>query len=205
MKGIFITFEGIDGCGKSTMLDMTADWLRQQAKDVIPTREPGGSGLAAHLREVLLSPDFESLDARAETLLFAADRAAHVKNVILPALERGEIVLCDRYTDSTLAYQGGGRGLDKDFLKQLNDFAAYGLRPDITFYFKISAEAAIARRQGEQDKMERENEKFFDRVIAAYDELAEINKERIVMIDAERSIEAVFESVKEVIVSRGMI
>jgi dTMP kinase len=145
------------------------------------------------------------LDVRAEALLFAADRADHVKNMIMPALMQGKIVLCDRYMDSTIAYQGGGRGLGKDFLYALNDFASYDLKPDITFYFKIATKAAALRRHGERDKMEKENEEFFNRVAVAYDELAAKNPERIVIIDAERPIERVFTAVKEAILNRRLI
>ncbi|MCL1906300.1 MAG: dTMP kinase [Clostridiales bacterium] len=189
--GYFITFEGIDGCGKSTSAKMLAERLQAAGQVVTLTREPGAGRLGSKLRRMLLTDDSLQPEARAEALLFAADRAAHVQEVILPALKAGNVVLCDRYTDSTLAYQGGGRGLPEAFLRRLNDFAGFGLCPDITFFLSLPIELARLRQGHSPDRLEQEDGEFFFRIAEVYRRLAAEEPARICVIDATQTPEQV--------------
>lgn len=198
-KGLFITFEGIDGCGKTTMLSLTERWLLEQGYQVLTTLEPGGSDFGQVFRQMLLDSSYGSVDARTETLLFMVDRSRHVEDVIKPALSSGMIVLCDRYTDSTIAYQGGGRGLDIKELTRLNDFASNSLTPDMTIYLSLTVEQAQNRRSGGKDRLEQEDMDFFDRVARQYDSLAAVYPQRIRQIDASSSPENVFSRIQEAI------
>ncbi|MCL2817923.1 MAG: dTMP kinase, partial [Clostridiales bacterium] len=207
-QGFFITFEGADGCGKTSMSQRLCAHLQKMGCPALWTREPGGKGdaLSEKIRSLVLdhAPDRDpknpahktgGMDARTETLLFAADRSHHVSEVILPALERGEVVICDRFTDSTLAYQGGGRGLDAGELGQINNFASFGLRPDITFFLRVPLEIARERRgiRGGFDRIEMEEKAFFERVYAFYDGLALADPGRIITIDASPGPDEVWE------------
>ncbi len=165
-KGFFIALEGIDGCGKTVMSRRLAAALAAQGWPVLLTREPGDGPLGPALREILLHG--QGVTATTEALLFAADRAQHVAHVLRPALAAGQVVVCDRYTDSTLAYQGGGRQLPMAALEQLNDFASGGLRPDLILYLRVSWEQALARRGEQEDRMEENGRAFFARVEAVY-------------------------------------
>lgn len=195
-RGLFITIEGIDGCGKSLMSKLLAAWLQEEGYSLVLTREPGGSKLGQRLRQVLLDEDLGLIGREAEALLFAADRAQHVVDVIRPALDNGQIVICDRYADSTLAYQGGGRGMDKDFLQRLNDFATASLRPDLTLLLNISLEQSMGRRSQNPDRMEKEDKLFYDAVASVYQKLAAENPHRIKVVDASRAPQEVFAEVK---------
>jgi len=192
MQGFFITFEGIDGSGKSTMAALLHDYLRAAGHSVVMTREPGDSRLGGKLRQMLLLEADLLTEAREEALLFAADRAAHVRELILPALAAHKIVLCDRYTDSTLAYQGGGRGLDEGFLRRLNSFAGFDLSADMTFYFDLPLAAARQRQNRDKDRMEQQDGEFFARIIAVYQRLAAAEPARIRRIDATQEKQVVF-------------
>ena len=194
-KGFFITLEGIDGCGKSTAAGLLAGHLQAAGRPVTLTREPGAGRLGGKLRHLLLTDSVSQPEARTEALLFAADRAAHVQEIILPALEQGQVVLCDRYTDSTLAYQGGGRGLDEGFLRQLNDFASFGLKPDITFFLSLPLDIARQRQGHDQDRLEQEDADFFSRIDAAYQRLAAAEPSRIRVIDASQTPQQVLEDI----------
>lgn len=189
MTGLFITLEGIDGCGKTTLQQLLAEKLRALGYPVLTTREPGGSRAGRRIRELLLDSAYGTVDGRSEALLYAADRALHAADVIRPALARGEIVLCDRYIDSSLAYQGGGRGLALAELAQINRFAVNGLTPDITFLLDLPAEAALARLRGKRDRMEQEDIAFFQRTAAAYHALAAAEPGRFVYVDATQTVE----------------
>ena len=200
MKGIFITFEGIDGCGKSTQCEMLKDYLKDSGKDFIFVREPGGTVIGERIREFLLDKKNSQLTPRAELLLFEAARAQITEEVIKPALEEGKIVLCDRFFDSSSAYQGMARGMGMDFVASLNMAATGGLKPDITFFFDISAEEALLRRgkRGEaSDRIELAGLKFQEDVRKGYLELAAKSEGRVVTLDATKSIEEIFEEVKE--------
>ena len=200
MKGIFITFEGIDGCGKSTQCELLKDYLKDNGKDFIFVREPGGTEIGERIREILLDKKNSRMTARTELLLFEAARAQITDEVIKPALEEGKIVICDRFFDSSSAYQGMARGMGMDFVAGLNMAATGGLKPDVTFFFDICAEAALARRgkRGEaSDRIELAGLKFQEDVRKGYLELAKDSDGRIVTIDATLGIDEIFKVVKE--------
>lgn len=200
MKGIFITFEGIDGCGKSTQCEMLKDYLKESGKDFIFVREPGGTVIGERIREILLDKKNTQMTARTELLLFEAARAQITDEVIKPALDEGKIVLCDRFFDSSSAYQGMARGMGMDFVAGLNMAATGGLKPDVTFFFDISAEEALERRgkRGEaSDRIELAGLKFQEDVRQGYIELAKVSEGRVITIDATKGIDEIFEVVKE--------
>ena len=200
MKGIFITFEGIDGCGKSTQCELLKDFLRESGKDFIFVREPGGTVIGERRREILLDKKNTQMTARTELLLFEAARAQITEEVIRPALEEGKTVICDRFFDSSSAYQGMARGMGMDFVSGLNMAATGGLAPDVTFFFDISAEEALERRgkRGEaSDRIELAGLRFQEDVRKGYLELAKNSDGRIVTIDATQGIEEIFGIVKE--------
>jgi dTMP kinase len=179
---VFVTFEGLDGCGKTTQAELLAGYLRESGADVVATREPGGTPLGERIREVLL--EGEAISGWAEAALFAAARAELVASVIGPALERGAHVVCDRYLDSSLAYQGIARGLGVDRVLDLNVPAIGGLLPDRTFLLQVDPEEAAARSGS--DRIEREGADFRAEVDRAYRELAEVFPRRIVQVDGTR-------------------
>jgi len=180
---MFITFEGIDGSGKTTQLQRLRAALEKEKIEVVVTREPGGTALAEAIRNYLLHST-QALEARAELLLFGAARAQHLIEVIEPAIARGAWVLCDRFADSSLAYQGGGLSLNNDFIRQMNDFATNGLTPDLTFLLDIEPAAAQVRRADEtQDRIEERGLQFQERVRAAYRKIADTEPERVMVLD----------------------
>ena len=193
-KGLFITFEGADGCGKTTQMSLLAEHLEKQGYDVVLTREPGGKGLGEKVREILLNYDGEVSD-RCESFLFLADRAQNIDIIVNPAVEAGKIVLCDRHTDSTVAYQGYGRGLDLNRINQLNNIATNGRKPDLTFVFDIDTETSMKRVGKEKDRMESAGLEFHNRVREGYLKIAEHEPDRIKIIDASKSIEEIHEEV----------
>lgn len=195
-KGLFITFEGIDGCGKSLMAKKTASWLKSRGCDVLSTREPGGSELGKSIRKLLLNSAFGSINERSEAFFFAADRADHCSSVILPALESGKVVICDRFMDSTIAYQCYGRGISLDIMKQINDFAVNGLIPDRTILLDIDPAVAATRLRGERDRMEQEDRSFFNKVAEGYRSIAAAEPNRFAVISSDDEIETVFHRVK---------
>ena len=195
-RGTFITFEGLDGCGKSTQLEKLADKLRSHGLEVTITREPGGTQISERIRTLLLDTRTLSLDPRAELALMFASRAQHLYEIILPALERGHMVLCDRFIDSSEAYQGGGRELGSQAIQDLNRVLCGNVKPDLTILLdcdvNISVERARRRnreRTGSSDegRFERENRSFFLRVDAAYHEIARREPERVAVVDARGS------------------
>lgn len=200
--GYFITFEGIDGAGKSTHIEAVAARLRGQGAEVLCTREPGGTPLAERLRELLLH---STMDALTEALLVFAARRDHVETVIAPALARGVCVLCDRFTDATFAYQGGGRGFDIGVLAQLESWVQQGLQPDLTLWFDLPARAAAERRAAARtpDRFERQDEAFFDRVTDGYRARAQAAPARFARIDALHAPERVAEQIVAVLQGRG--
>lgn len=188
---MFITFEGPEGAGKTTQLGLLRDRLESDGWNVLTTFEPGGTPVGDAIRQILLASDRDSGPvARAEVLLFAAARAQLVDQVIAPALRRGYIVLCDRYNDSTLAYQVGGRGLRRDQVEKVTRFATGGLVPDLTFLLDLDVRAGLARKRSTTvDRMEREELSFHERVRAEYLALARSEPGRIVVLDATRPID----------------
>jgi dTMP kinase len=203
--GRFISVEGIDGAGKSTHLEPLADWLRGRGREVLLTREPGGTPLAENLRTLFLQRE---MDALTEALLVFAGRRDHLRAVIAPALARGAVVLCDRFTDATFAYQGGGRGFDLGVLSQLEAWVQQGeqglLQPDLTLWFDLPAPVAAARRAAARaaDRLEREDSAFFERVRAGYARRAALAPARFARIEADRPREAVWAQVQQAVASR---
>ncbi len=197
-KGLFITFEGADGCGKTTQLNLLKDYLISKGFDVVITREPGGKGLGEKVREILLNYDGVVSD-RCESFLFLADRAQNIDIIVNPAVEQGKIVLCDRHTDSTVAYQGYGRGLDITEINMLNNLATHNKKPDLTLVFDVDIETSMQRVGQNKDRMESAGKEFFNRVRNGYLELAKQEPQRIKVINSTKSIEEVFENVKAII------
>lgn len=194
-KGLFITFEGTDGCGKTTQIELLKRYLEKKGYKVVLTREPGAKGLGEKLREILLNYDGD-VSSNCESFLFLADRAQHIDMLIKPSIERGEVVLCDRHTDSTVAYQGYGRGLDLNQIKMLNDIATNGVKPDMTFVFDIDIETAQERVGKTKDRMESAGIEFFKRVRQGYLEIAKSEPERVKVLDATQTIETIANQVK---------
>jgi dTMP kinase len=190
VTGLFITLEGPEGAGKSTNRDYLAAKLRDQGVDVLLTREPGGTPVAERIRELLLAPSDEPMCADTELLLVFAARAQHLAEVIRPALARGQVVLCDRFTDATYAYQGGGRGLSRDRIAVLESFVQGDLRPDLTLVFDLPVEVGLGRAaaRGRLDRFEQEGRTFFDAVRSTYLARAEAEPGRYRVIDASRSL-----------------
>ena len=192
---MFVSFEGIDGCGKTTQAALLAASLRRDGIEVVHTREPGGTPLGEQLRELVLHGDHVA--PWAEAALYAAARAQHVDQVIRPALDRGATVVCDRYLDSSAAYQGGGRELGLDTVYELNLAVVGGLLPDRTFLVEVSPEEAERRVGGTGDRIERDGVALWARAAAAYGELARRFPERYVVLDGERTVEQIAEDVRE--------
>ena len=194
---MFITFEGADGSGKSTQIDFAKQYLTDANYDVITTRDPGGTEFGLHMREILLNyPD--KLSSLSEMFIFLADRAQHVEFKIKPMLEQGKIVLCDRYIDSTVAYQGYGRGISIDDIDKMNYIATQGTIPDLTLLFDITVETSMKRveKGGSKDRLESEVREFHQNLIEGYRSTARRHPERFVIIDANKSIEEVNKQVK---------
>lgn len=190
-RGLFISFEGIDGVGKSTQLDLLVQFLSEQGRTICRTLEPGGTDLGREIRELLLHRKGD-VAPRAEALLFAADRAHHVATLVRPALERGEVVITDRYLDSSVAYQGSGRELGFDQVRDLSLFAVDGLLPQLTVLLDLDATKAAARRNktgAEPDRLERAKAEFFETVRQAYLDMAKAEPNRWLVIDAEQSVD----------------
>lgn len=202
---MFISFEGIDGCGKTTQLELLRAHLETLGHGVVITREPGGTALAETIRAYLLQSS-APLDARAELLLFGAARAQHAAEVIGPALQRGEIVLCDRFIDSSLAYQGGGLGLESSFIARMNEFATAGLRPDLTILLDVPPAVGQQRRleQRGADRIEGRGPAFQERVRAAFLDLARAEAQRIVVIDAAPPAKIVHKRIWKEVEKRGL-
>tara|TARA_Y100000590_G_scaffold70929_3_gene77804 strand:+ start:9060 stop:9689 length:630 start_codon:yes stop_codon:yes gene_type:complete len=188
-KGTFITFEGIDGCGKSTQVKMLVEALNKHQRKTILVREPGGTTISEEIRDILLHRHLTDICDRTEALLMTGSRAQLTYEVILPNLNRGKNVIADRYYDSTLAYQGGGRELDLDWLIKLNQFATYGLEPNVTFFVDVLPEEAIRRKSQEPDRIERAGIELQMRVRKIYLDLANRFQERFVVLDGHESIE----------------
>ncbi|MDO8682943.1 MAG: dTMP kinase [Armatimonadota bacterium] len=192
-RGWFITLEGPEGCGKTTQFELLAQWFRERGDDVLTTIEPGGEPVAETIRRMLLHDD-DPLTARTELLLYLAARAQHVERVILPAVESGAVVICARFSDSTLAYQGYARGLDIEFIRRANDFATAGLAPDLTLLIDCSVELGLERQQM-RNRMEAESLEFHRKVRHGFLQLAKEEPDRIKVIDGAADIETVRRSI----------
>ncbi len=201
MKGKFITFEGIEGCGKTTQMNLVCHELDSRRKAYIRTREPGGTRIGEQIRKILMDPQNTDLSGMAELLLYIADRAQHVARRILPALNQGMLVVCDRFMDATVAYQGDGRGLNRSHILELNEIATEGIKPDLTLLIDIPVEIGLARarkRNKEKDighsegRFEEEAMDFHNRVRAGYLRLAELEPERFRVVDGSLSTEQTY-------------
>jgi len=203
-RGTFITVEGGEGAGKTTMMERMVDWLAAQGRHVVRTREPGGTELAEKLREILLDKGNAGLSGQAELLLMFASRAQHLDEVIRPALRRGDTVLCDRFTDATWAYQGGGRGLPLDDIAALERLVHGDLQPDLTLLLDLPVEQGLRRasKRGESDRFEEESRAFFERVREAYLQRARSAPERFAVIDASGSEDEVWAQVDDILKRR---
>ncbi len=195
-QGLFITFEGADGCGKTTQIKLIDEYLRNRGYKTLLTREPGSVGLGEKVREILLNYDGE-VSPTCESFLFLADRAQNIDCIIKPAIKNGTIVLCDRHTDSTIAYQGYGRGVNIDELTRLNNIATGGMKPDLTFVFDVDIETSQTRVGTEKDRMESAGREFFERVRQGFLEIAKSEPERVKVIDSTQSIENIHKRVTE--------
>jgi len=204
-KGSFITFEGIDGCGKSTQVKMLVELLNNFANNTILVREPGGTTISEEIREILLHRHLADISDRTEALLMTGSRAQLTYEIILPNLIKGKNVVADRFYDSTLAYQGGGRKLDLNWLIKLNRFATYDLEPDVTFFIDVLPEEASIRKSREKDRIERAGIELQTLVRNSYLELQSIFKERFVLIDGHESIETIHSTILEELRRRNII
>ncbi len=220
MNGKLIVFEGVEGCGKTSLIQLCCEWLRRDfackvSTSVVVTREPGGTDLGLHLRRLLLEFGEHPIADMTELLLYAADRSQHVEQELKPNLAKGAIILCDRYTDSTIAYQGYGRGLDINLINQLNAIATSGLQSDLTLWLDVDVEVGLARKRGASpngdasrtrtviaDRIEKEQIAFHRRVQQGYIELAASHPHRIVRIDASLEKEAVLEQIRLILSDR---
>lgn len=206
MKGLFITVEGPDGAGKTSVINELFPRLQTSARQtILKTREPGGSTIAEQIRKVILDPRNEAMDERTEALLYAASRRQHLVEKIIPALNRGEIVVCDRFVDSSLAYQGAGRRIGMPAIADINEFATEGTMPDVTLYLDVDSDTGLHRIQenrAELDRLDSESLEFHQRVRHAYLKLVEQNPDRFIKIDARDSLEAVIDHCFEALLVR---
>lgn len=202
MNAKFISIEGIEGAGKSTQIAFIQSFLQQQGKQVVVTREPGGTELGEQIRELLLRPRDSGMSHDAELLLMFAARAEHIEQVIKPALARGDWVLCDRFVDATFAYQGGGRGIPVDRIKTISDWTLDGLQTDLTLLFDLPVavgQTRVVKRQQQKDRFEQEKAAFFQTIRDCYLQRAEQEPDRIKVIDASRDITDVQQQVKNLL------
>lgn len=208
---LFITFEGIEGCGKTTQICLLKDYLKQRSYAVVVTREPGGTQIGDSMRKMLLDARNTHIDSKTELLLYEASRAQHIKDVIRPALEQGCIVLCDRFTDATLAYQGYAQGIDKDFIESLNRFATDNLTPDFTILIDCPAEIGLKRakdrnettnQEVKEDRFEAKSIAFHQKVRLGYLEIAELNSNRIYLVDGREDPSIVHQEIRAAILKK---
>ena len=205
MKGKFITFEGCDGCGKSTQLKLLSEYLTNNGVPHVFTREPGGGNISEAIRAILLNGKNTEMSDECEALLYAASRAQHIHDRIQPALAEGKLVVCDRYVDSSFAYQAYARGLGFDFVAKINAYALEQYLPDITFFINLSPEDAFKRKRGadENDRIEQAGFAFHQKVYQGYLALAEKYPERYVVLDGKATIEEIAAAVRAVLTDRG--
>ena len=205
-EGRLITLEGIEGAGKSSHMQFIAEKLQQADKEILLTREPGGTTLGEGIRDLLLKKNEEAIFGETELLLMFAARAQHVQQIILPAMTKGKVVVCDRFTDSSYAYQGGGRGISIEKINQLESWVLSGFKPDLTLLLDLSVETGLSRAKarGEADRFEIETVNFFQNARDTYLEIAQAEPDRVKIINAEQQLEAVQSSILEVLVEQGM-
>ncbi|MDD5456921.1 MAG: dTMP kinase [Candidatus Margulisbacteria bacterium] len=206
-KGKLITFEGPEGGGKTTQIQLLAGYLKDRGFNVITSREPGGTGIGISIRNILLDPSFIHIDSRTELMLFLADRAQHVQEIILPALEKGSIVICDRYTDSTIAYQVGGRNFPEALIEQLNEFSSYGIKPDLTLLLDVDYSVGIKRATKlYTDRFELEKQQFHERIRQKYHDLQSKEPQRIRILDTTKNhIEIIQKTIRQILFEEKII
>ena len=206
-RGKFITYEGCDGCGKRTQLRLMSEYLTKAGIPHIFTREPGGGKISEAIREILLNGKNAEMTDECEALLYAAARAQHLKDRVEPALAQGKLVICDRYVDSSIAYQAYARGLGLDFVKKINAFALEKYLPDATVFIDLTPEEAFARKKGadENDRLEQAGMQFHKRVYAGYDEIAKGEPERVIRIDGNATPEEIFQNVLSALQQKGCL
>ena len=204
MQGFFITFEGVEGSGKSTQVGLLASKLREDGCDIVVTREPGGTRIGELIREITHSKDNVDLTAVSETYLMSSSRAQHVREIISPALKAGKIVICDRFIDSSLAYQGYGRELGEKEITTLNKLALDSIMPDLTFFLDVTPGVGFVRRNHTDkiDRLDLQKEDFYNRVYTGYHEIAKKFKDRFYIVDSTKSINKVAEIIWEKIISK---
>lgn len=204
VKGIFITFEGPDGSGKTTQLRLLAEYLKNEGYDVITAREPGGTVISDQIRKILLDPNYKELENQTEILLYASSRAQLVHEKIIPALKEKKIILCDRFIDASIAYQAYGLNFDESIVKEINRFASSGLEPDRTYLLNVNVEVGRERLfnrnssefNGVLDRIEQKDIDYHNRVLKGFFKISEDNKKRIVNIDANQTVENIFKKIK---------
>ena len=201
MRGLFITFEGPDGSGKTTVCSEVFSKLKEDGYDVIHTREPGGIEIAEKIRKIILDPSNTDMDERTEALLYAASRRQHLVKKVLPALKEGKIVVCERFVDSSLAYQGYGRKIGFDEVLKINEFAIEGLFPDLTIYLDVDEKTGLKRIESRsfKDRLDLEDLEFHHLVHEGYEKVLEVFKDRIKVVDAARPLDEVIEKAYEII------
>lgn len=202
-KSYFITFEGIDGSGKSTQAKLLIEKLNSNSIETCFVREPGGTKISEEIRNILLDNRTEEMSSRTEAMLMCASRAQLTKNIIIPELKSGKWVIADRYSDSTLAYQGGGRGIDLDWLVRLNDFATFGIQPDVTFYIDVDTDIGLQRRNNiSDDRIEKAGLEFQNEIRNKYLEIINNFSNRCVLIDGKLSIKEISDLIWKEIINR---
>lgn len=206
-RGKFITFEGCDGCGKSTQLNLLNNYLTENKIPHIFTREPGGGKISEDIRKIILDGRNAEMTDECEALLYAAARAQHLKDRVEPALKKGELVICDRYVDSSFAYQAYARGLGMDFVTKINSYAVERYLPDLTVFIELSPQEGFRRKHGadKNDRLEQAGLAFHEKVYAAYLRLAEENKERIVTVNGRNTPEGIFGDILSALRGRGCL
>ena len=206
-RGKFITFEGCDGCGKSTQLKLLSKYLTENHIPHIFTREPGGGKISEAIREILLNGKNENMTDECEALLFAAARVQHLSDRVEPALQEGKLVICDRYVDSSLAYQAYGRGLGREFVEKINAYALTNYRPDVTVFIDLTPETAFQRKHGadENDRMEKAGMEFHKRVYEGYKTVAGEEPNRVVCVNGEQTPEEIFADVVKILKARNCL
>lgn len=207
MRGKFITFEGCDGSGKSTQLRLLSDYLTKQNIPHIFTREPGGGKISEAIREILLNGKNMEMTDECEALLYAASRVQHLSDRVEPALKEGKLVICDRYVDSSLAYQAYARGLGDAFVRQINDFALKNYLPDVTIFIDLSPEEAFKRKHGadQNDRLEKAGSAFHDRVYEGYKAVAKAEPKRVVCVDGKQTPDAIFADVLRILKEKNCL
>ncbi len=207
MKGKFITFEGCDGCGKSTQLKLLSEYLTKKGIPHVFTREPGGGKISEQIREILLNGKNAEMTDECEALLYAAARVQHLHDKVAPALEEGKLVICDRYVDSSLAYQAFARGLGEDFIRKINAYALEKYLPDATVFIDLTPADAFKRKHGadENDRLEQAGMAFHERVYAGFDKLASTETGRFIRIDGKQTPDQIFSQVIEALANKGCL